>query len=402
MTDKIDTLLREHGESWRAANQHRPAIDWDEITTTSRSRRGWVFGSAVIAGVAAVAVIVALVATRGGSAGPGHRQLSPAAAERGAPAGYFAITPPLDLAGNSGAIAYVTPGEGSQAFRPADLRAVAIGVAPSGSRAYAAFPDGSCRTAIHANSTGPYGFGNRIMTVPVAADRQPMAVSPDGHLIALVATKASVGGACRAGSRVWVINRASHALTWWSVPKHEVLSDLAWSDPMHLSVRVGPDCSARSDVRCPPGDAETPVDFGTHLIDVTAVGHNVDDSPVILTPIGDPNSSDPQPVVLTWRGRLAVITGGTLRYLNGNGGLGAVAERGFPSHVYLASSDRSGNHILMVGDPLHGYVLTTGRNQAFNADGFENDDRVVTAGQLFRWDRGRLTKVSGEWVQPAW
>jgi hypothetical protein len=78
--------------------------------------------------------------------------------------------------------------------------------------------------------------------------------------------------------------------------------------------------------------------------------------------------------VFWWHGQLVTTFDGSLRRLNGHGGVGTVVATGFPTEVESVSSDPTGEHLLLTGDAT-----------------------------VYRWDRGTLSKLPGvQGTQPGW
>jgi hypothetical protein len=79
--------------------------------------------------------------------------------------------------------------------------------------------------------------------------------------------------------------------------------------------------------------------------------------------------------VFWWHGQWVTAYDGAIRAVSKAGGLGRALAAGLPSsgEVDSVSSTPSGEHLLLTDQ-----------------------------GTTYRWDNGGLTRVKGEWAQPAW
>jgi hypothetical protein len=351
----VDTWLRRHGAAWREANQDLPFVRWDAVIPTWGRRVGFaVAGGAV----AAAAIIAALVVTR-----PTHAPSPIRTAQTGAPAGIVSL-----YHGRVTFFAFSGAGQ-SGAFHG---RAAALGV-QSDHEAYGAFPVSNCRTDIQRATTLPPGQGVGLVqlfpvtTINGSAETTSMAVSPDGTKLAVVVaepSKVSTNPApCLGQDELAVINLTTKAVQYWVPNKHlDSLTSLQWApDSQHLAYLTTVACTV-----CARGVVEA-----TRVLDTNDAKVSLTSAPIVLPTLvsGFPMLSP----VFWWHGQLVVPVDGSLRLLNGHGGVGAVVAKGFPLEVDSVSSDPTGNHLL----------LTSGTT-------------------TYRWDNGYLLTVHPRGTQPGW
>jgi hypothetical protein len=366
--DEIDSRLRAHGTAWRDANHDRPAIDWDVVT---KPRRSLVWFAVAGVCVAVIAIVVPLVLTTGDSSAgkpvpPVHPSPSPSptSAKAGAPPGFFA------LKGNR--IAFVTWTGGRSMIRPVVGRAESLGVAADDETAYASYEVGNCRTSIYkvsgrTNLHGVIDDSERIADVVTIAggtpesspSRQEMAVSPDGTKLALVvSTLRADNGAdnCQGPEKLVVVNLVTRGVRQWSGTKgFEYVGDLQWApDSQHLAFAPQFCC-------------------GTRILDTAGAGSSYTHRQTVLPENArTANGARTYGPVFWWQGEMVTTLAGSLRPLNGHGGVGPAVARGFP-WVDSVSSDPTGQHLLL-----------------------------ASAQWTYRWDNGKLSRVPGRWTQPAW
>ena len=151
-------------------------------------------------------------------------------------------------------------------------------------------------------------------------------------------------------------------------PRALAIRSLAWSpdsrDIAYLTARA---CAFLS--HSSPVCGDDPL-AGTRILDTSPPGRNLETSALLLPAFGTRDGYGP---VFWWRGQLVTSFNGSLRLLNGHGGLGKVVATGVPKEVDSISSDPTGNHLL-----------------------------ISSAGTTYRWDSGKLSVVAGVWTQPGW
>jgi len=361
--DDIDTRLRDHGTAWREANQDRPAVEWDRVATTRRWR-GWLAVGAVAA--AAAAIIVPLALTAGSrtttAPTPGGRLT---VAMKGAPANFFATS-----RGKVWEVYFSTaPGPlpaGSDSDRGG--QAVALGVASDAQTAYAAYDGydraGGCRTDIERHHLVRGGASLRhVLSIAGRAAQVPMAVSPDGHKLALVVLQPDLGlqrgPGCGPVEELVVIDLRTHSVARSRGLIGETLRSLQWSpDSRELAYDIAPGCAG-----CHPAH------LGSHVMTVAEQPQRDDRSTPVLPP---GPAAEPYGPVFWWHGELVTVFKGSLMRILANGRLREVTGN-FPMRVDSVSSDPTGDHLLL------GSGATT-----------------------YRWDNGHLSVVKGHWAQPGW
>lgn len=407
---RFDTMLREHGESWRAANNHRPAIDWDEVTA---SRRSWVGLAIVAVAFAAAAIIVPLAIVANNHATkhvtPSHTPPPPKVAQQGAPKYIVAIRDNETMFFRSGQLNNV------YGQKPLHNRPLALAVSASSESAFAAYQLPGCRTMID-NTTISYPkhlstlTANPVTTLPggvppAYADAglpAPMAVSPDGTMLAMVLMAPGNPGTNACGSReeLLILNLTDKTtIVLTTGDPVEWLHSLAWSPTSkQVAFQVARNCDVepQNSNSCP-----IPSSLGTYVYDVGAPQRVIDRMSRVLPVAPSPQSESSYGPVLWWKGQLATFFGGKLLGLDGAGGTTGVLASGFPQDLLAVSSDSTGDHLLLSTTPL----------QVDNAIRNGTNHYRVTA-ELYRWDRGLLVHLTpppanadltaGPWIQPGW
>ena len=193
-----------------------------------------------------------------------------------------------------------------------------------------------------------------------------MAVSPDGSKLALVVTSrhdAFGQPFCDGSQQLVVINLLTHAVRrWLATTRDGALRSLQWApDNRHLAFIA----------------EYTPmVTTRIQVLDTASPGHLYDRARSVLNP--NPPRDIPPTLgygpVFWWHGQLVTTLDGSLRRLNGHGGVGTIVATGFPKEVDSVSSDPTGDHLLLIDN-----------------------------GKVYRWDRGVLSAVSDVLgTQPGW
>jgi hypothetical protein len=194
-----------------------------------------------------------------------------------------------------------------------------------------------------------------------------MAVSPDGTTLALAVTprvrsRAITGWSCAGPEQIVLYDLAHHRVIARSdgYRAANTVDHLQFSpDGLELAFRV-----------TGPGGSITIL--GTHVLEL---GHHMLDhyvgSPQVL-PLKTVSNASYGPV-FWWHGQLVAFFSTGLWTLDGKGGIAREVAAHLPFDVLSVSSDPSGDHLLM-----------------------------ATPGTVFRWDRGRLSRVPGDRQQPSW
>jgi hypothetical protein len=395
----LDTMLREHGAAWRADNAHRPGIDWDTVTGT-RPGRGWLaIGGAVVAAAAIVAAVVLVLGGGGANNRPTPENTvpPPSVARLGAPKGFFGIAPP-DVSGPGGAVAFVI-GSGYTSTHPPHQRAVAEGVAPNGRTVYAAFPETGCRTLLQKTEVRPHntkqlGAG----TIAGRVQRTAIAVDPDGVRLAFVVDHAGPG--CAPAEELEIYNVSTHQKQVMRISTYRQIQDLAFSpDGRTLLVQVLPQCLHATCV--PPLSAIRPGTYALNVGPIIGAAGNtrsIAEGGYMMPPREQAGGDGVFAPVFFWHGQYVTLLNGAIRAVL-DVGLGRPLATGFPKDVISVSSDPTGNHLLLTAAPIHDWGLGNG---GYSVSSPYSNDTSIAIPQIYRWDQGRLAKVSGSWLQPGW
>jgi hypothetical protein len=343
MTD-LDELLRRDGEAWRATATTPPHVDWSALPSRRRtSNLSWLMAATTAAFVVVLAILVPTWLDRGTSApAPAHRPSpspSPASKPVGGPASFIAlnhagVTQVDALTGESRGMSVSEEGRHPTALAATD----------DGNVGYATYSEPGCRVNVdrYRWTSKSTSEGTDAATV-VGAKVEEIAVSPDGHLLALSVLPCNGSGSV---DDLVVVNLDTHQQRRWTgYDDVSFVSRLQWGpDNQTLSYIVNPCCGGGTD--------------GPRLLDTTAPGTSY------VKPRAMPVLEAVGSGVALWYGnQLAVITGTEIRSLTRSGRIGAVLARGLPNDV--AS------------------VTTFGH-------------------KLFRWDDGVLTRLPGGWVDASW
>ena len=356
MTD-IDELLRSDGERWRASATTAPQVDWAALPARSRRFASpWWIAAATVATAAAVVtgavVVPSLLDSRGRTPSPAHRP-TPSATVRvlGGPASFMA----LSAAGITLVDARTGESRGMSVTEQGQ-KATALAVADDGSLGYATYTHPGCQVAIQRYRWTSTHSAEGTDAGTVSGQRaDAVAVSPDGHLLALAVHACNRPSATVAD--LVVLNLQTHQQRRWiGYSDVSLLSGLQWGpDNRTLSYVVMPCCGGGSE--------------GPRLLDTRAAGASYV-APRAL-PVDETVGSG---LVLWFRSQLAVVTGAEIHALTPTGDIGRVLARGLPSDVTDVHPDRTGEHLLL-------------RTQS---------------GELLRWDGGALTPFPGNWGDAGW
>lgn len=364
MTD-VDDVLRRDGDHWRATATHVPQVDWAAV---SRRRRR-TFGSPllmIVATAATAAVVVVLAILVPSMVGDGSPKPLPAPAHQPSPS-----PAPKSLGGPASFIALNAAGVTQVDARTSTTRGMsttesgrhptALAVTDDGNVGYATYSEPGCRVGIdryrwtsdHTSET------TRAATVP-GAKADEIAVSPDGHLLALsVVPCTKPQHAVRAADvddLVVVDLDAQLQDRWTGYDDVSGLGALQWGpDNRTLSYIVNPCCGGGTE--------------GPRLLDTTAPGTSYVKPKTLAVDTSIGNG-----IVLWYDGRLAVVMGSEIFAMSRSGQLGAVLASGLPDDVVTVDTDSTGRHLL----------VTTRDNR------------------LLRWDEGVLTPLPGDWVDAGW
>jgi hypothetical protein len=376
----LDTMLREHGATWRAAHEDRPGIDWNGVTQPRRVR-AWL----AIAGVAvaAAAVIVPVAITVGDSGAgtdrPGRPVASPTPVNpndltAGSPQEYFGIRP-----ANRG-IVYVSKhaGRGGTTTPVKAIGGVHHDIV------YTARESPACQARLDLTFYPPWGNGvttsgqpQHVATVDGQPVPTPMAVTAQAGTLAMVVVPPHHGAGyrtvpCSGPEQIVLIDlHTGTEIARTSVSNSDLTIDsLAWTaDGTALIYRLQPDI-----YRTGPISKEVAAASGTHVMTVAGVeaAMPLESSPRLL-PLQAHGDGPTYGPVISWHGVPAVFFDGDLYRLDGNEGLGAVVATGFTGKVDTASSDKTGEHLLL-----------------------------GAGGRSYRWDYGTLIQLPGHLSQPTW
>lgn len=235
-------------------------------------------------------------------------------------------------------------------------RAVALGTSPGGNAAYFAVPKPHCQTLIESlRATSKKVVLSDVTTLSARVLPDPMAVSGDGKLLALVATlRSSDRSHCAPTADTYVLDLHSHRLVYFGKAALRLPVSLTWVPGIGLA----------------------------SLVDGTVVERRLGCPSCGPLFIGD--GGGPLGALLMWNGQLAVVTDGTIRQVLGTGP-GPVLATGLPQSVVSVSTDPGGTRLLAWGglqtvkDPGHISFRTT-----------------------YVWSAGKSTYIPGEWIDPAW
>lgn len=353
----VDDLLRRDGERWRTTATAVPRVDWAALP----SRRRQVFGPSwwmvPVAGAAAAVVVALAVAGPSwiGHGGTGHKPL-PAPAHRPSPAPTTGPASFVALDKDGITLVNARTGESyGESVSESGSRATALAGSDGGNLGYATFSHPHCRIdVVRYRWTSPTTSESTDAATVAGAKADAIAVSPDGHLLALSVVPC---GKNTSIDDLVVVDLDAHLQQRWTGYRDvSSLSALQWApDNKTLSYVVTPCCGGGSE--------------GPRLLDTTARGSSyVRPAPM---PVGESVGSG---LVLWYGGQLAVVIDTEIRALSPTGGPGAVLARGLPADATSVESDGTGHHLL----------VTTQRNR------------------LYRWDDGVLTALPGGWVDAGW
>jgi hypothetical protein len=314
-------------------------------------------------------------------------------AEKGAPAGFFAIAPPT-ISGPGGAFAFVQ-GAGTDSIKPGS--AVAAGVGSNPNHGYEAFRVGPCKSRFydltfkphfHKNAQGFVDNGT-VATVSAQVARSAMAVSPDGKELAFVENRTlNSAGNCVAGPQeLAILDLAAKTVVAINTHSKNMIESLAWApDSRHLALELVP--GIRSDL-----------EVGVHVVDTDHPGGIAFDQGTQLSDLRDQPGGNGISAPITYlRGQLVTLLNGELRALGPDGQLGPALVSGLPKSAMSVSVDPTGQHLLVVAGPFSSTAL---RNQGFEGNGYSNEQEI-TVGTTYRWDSGHLSTVKDTWIDPAW
>jgi hypothetical protein len=354
MTD-LDELLRRDGEAWRATATTPPRVNWSALPSRRRTPNlSWLVAATTAAVVVALAILVPTWLDRGTSGrAPAYRP-SPSSSSAPTPPGGPASFIALDHAGVTQVDALTGESRG-MTVSEAGRHPTALAVADDGNVGYATYSETGCRVNVlryrWTSRTGAQAIdAAKVDGVKVEA----VAVSPDGHLLALSVLPCNGNGDV---DDLLVVDLESHQQRRWT-GYHDVsgLGALQWGpDNQTLSYIVNPCCGGGTE--------------GPRLLNTSAPGTSYVKPRALSVPeeIG-------RGVVLWFGDQLAVVMDTEIRSLSRSGQVGAVLARGLPNDVAMVDTDRTGRHLL----------LTTQTNK------------------LYRWDDGVLTPLAGAWVGAGW
>jgi hypothetical protein len=396
----LDLMLREHGAEWRADNAHRPGIDWAAVTDSKRSPKIWIGLAAVAATAAAVVVPLAVVSNSHSTAkpAPAHRPLPLEVAEQGAPVAFFALAGP-DISGQGGATAFVFGPNNYDATQATGQRAVAMGVAANAKTAYSGYQEKGCKTYLEKNVEHPgrkTGVGSATDDVAKISGRiQPsaIAVSADGTRLAFVIDGA--GPNCSPVSRLEVYDLTTKTSRSWDISTSRQFQNLAWGpDGTTLDYQLDPQCLSVTETCKYRAEPLT----GTYSFDPATDKTLASAQRVIglLTDRGDDQVPAPE---FYWHGQLVLLYNGAARPVTSKGGLGAALATNFPKETVSVAVDPTGDHLIMAAAPISGYGV--GAKSYSTSSPYSTDGAIATT-RTYRWDRGVVTPVPGNWLLPAW
>lgn len=352
MTD-LDELLRRDGGRWRTTATTPPRVDWSALPSRRRtSNLSWLLAAATAAVVVVLAILVPTWLDRGTSApAPAHRpSRSPVPKPLSGPASFIAL-------GHAGVtqVDALTGQSRGMSVTESGRRATALAATDDGNVGYATYSEPGCHVNVaRYRWTSPSTSESSDAATVAGAKGEAVAVSPDGHLLALSVLPCNGNGSV---DDLVVVDLDSHQQRRWTgYDDVSFLSGFQWGpDNQTLSYIVNPCCGGGTD--------------GPRLLNTSAPGSSY------VKPRALPVLEAVGSGVALWYGdQLAVVTGTEIRSLSRAGRIGAVLARGLPSDVAAVDTDRTGRHLL---------VTTFGH-------------------KLFRWDDGVLTRLPGSWVDAGW
>lgn len=358
----IDEVLRRDGEQWRATATSVPRVDWAALPGRRRSRTfasSWWMVSVAGATAAVVVVLAVLAPSWIGRGASGHKPLpahqpspTPTVAVAGGPASFVALN-------DTGMVTLVNARTGDtygMSVTEQGLRATALAVTGSGNLGYATYSHAHCQVGVHRYrwASPYYSEGTDAATV-AGAKADAIAVSPDGHLLAISVLRCGKNSSI---DDLVVVNLDTHQQRRWTgYSDVSFVGALQWApDNATLSYVVNPCCG---------GGTDSP-----RLLDTTAPGTSYVKPPQLAVDVSQIGSG----LILWYGGRLAVIEGTEIHALSRAGVVGAVLGAGLPNDVTSVRSDSTGLHLLL----------------------------ATSQHRLFRYDSGVLTPLPGNWVDAGW
>lgn len=361
MTD-LDELLRRDGEHWRTTATTVPRVDWAALPGRRRAfGSSWLLVTVTAAAAAAVVVLAILVPSmldvRSSLPAPAHRP-SPATTAKplDGPASFIALTP----AGVTQVDARTGESRGMSATE-SGRHPSTLAVADDGNVGYATYTEPGCKVNVDRYRWTSANTSETTQAAVIAgAKADAIAVSPDGHLLAVaVVPCVAPTEAVRAtdvDDLVVVDLDAHQQRRWTGYPDVSGLEWFQWGpDNKTLSYIVIPCCGGGTE--------------GPRLLDTTAPGTSYV-KPRELRIVEDVGRGIP----LWYGGELAAVMGPDIRALSPSGRIGSVLATGLPDDVLTVDTDRTGRHLLV----------------------------TTRQGRLFRWDDGQLTRLPGNWVDAGW
>lgn len=356
MTD-VDELLRREGERWRATATAPPHVDWALVAGPQRkfSSPWWmVLATAATAAAVVVGALVvpSLVSDRTATPPAAHRP-TPSHSLRalGGPASFIALT----RAGVTQVDARTGQSRGMSVSEKG-LHETALAVTDEGHVGYATYSHPRCQVFVHRYRwTSPTTSTGTDAGIVSGVRADSLAVSPDGHLLALAIHACNRPSATT--DDLVVLDLQTHQQRRWTgYPDVSLLSGLQWGpDNRTLAYVVTPCCGGGSE--------------GPRLLDTSAAGTSY----VAHAPLSVDETVG-SGIVFWFRGQLAVVMGSEIHALGATGAVGPVLARGLPTDVEDVHPDRTGEHLLV-----------TSRD-----------------GSLSRWDAGVLTLLAGHWTDAGW
>jgi Tol biopolymer transport system component len=229
-----------------------------------------------------------------------------------------------------------------------------------------------------------------VATVSGQISRNSMAVSPDGTKLAyaLVRRPAADGprrGQCLFANALVVVALATQTRHVFTGSFPVAIQDLVWApDSRHLFYSGAPSAIGTGD-------------YDTHELDTAESTHDLvsaDARPYLTRTAG--TSYGP---VFSWHGQPVTIIDGTMRELNGHGGVGEALATQFPTGtIESVSSDPTGNHLLI--------SVNAGPQKIYHETAAGTTITTRTEYLTYRWDNGYLTNLtqsgSAPYRQPGW
>jgi len=358
MTD-LDELLRRDGERWRTTATTPPRVDWSALPSRRRTANlSWLMAAATAAVVVVLAILVPTWLDHGTSApAPAHRP-SPSPSPAPAPAPKSLGGPASFIALNHAGVTQVDALTGEthgMSVTEAGRHPTALAATDDGNVGYATYSESGCRVRVdrYRWTSSHTSEGTDAATV-AGMKGEAIAVSPDGHLLALSVMPCNGNGSV---DDLVVVDLDSHQQRRWTgYDDVSFLSGFQWGpDNQTLSYIVNPCCGGGTE--------------GPRLLNTSAPGTSY------VKPRALPVPEEIGRGVVLWYGdQLAVVMGTEIRSLTRSGQVGEVLARGLPTDVADVDTDRTGRHLL----------LTTFGHK------------------LFRWDDGVLTRLPGGWVDASW